>query len=303
MTGIHTPVLFIIFNRPDTTARVFAEIKKAKPSVLFIAADGPRKDKPGEAERIKQTREIVANIDWKCTVKTRFLDENLGCRNAVSSAINWFFDEVEMGIILEDDCLPSESFFYYCQEVLEKYKDDDRVFHVNGSNYQMGWKRDPDYPYYFSRYNSIWGWASWRRAWKHYDIDIETWPEVKEKKYFLDFSFNKMDAVAKHDIFEMMYRKKLDTWDYQWSYAILSNSGISIIPNTNLISNIGFGEQGTHTTKLIKRAALPTGQLNFPLNHPPFMIVDKESDLRQFNLHGKRGYIWRLKNWRRLLFS
>jgi hypothetical protein len=303
MNNSLAPILFIIFNRPDTTQRVFERIRAARPKQLYISADGPRANRPADAEKCKATRAIVEQIDWDCEVHYRFLEENLGCRRAVSSAITWFFEQVEMGMILEDDCLPDPSFFGFATECLEKYKDDDRVFHINGSNYQLGWVRDTDYSYHFSRLNSIWGWASWRRAWKHYDVNIPNWPEVKRKGYHFDFALNRVQALTLENAFDSVYEGRMDTWDFQWTFTILSNNGLSIIPNKNLISNIGFDGEATHTVTKNKRSNLPTQPLALPLQHPPFVIEDMESSKRLFNMFGRRGYVWRLKNWNRLFFK
>ena len=300
---LHTPVLFIIFNRPDTTFKVFERIREAKPAKLYIAADGPRSNRPDDKEKCEKVRGVADMVDWDCEVVKLYREENLGCKRAVSGAVTWFFEHEEYGMILEDDCLPNPSFFAFCQENLVKYKDDNRVFHINGSNYLMGWVRDKDYSYYFSRNNSIWGWASWARAWKYYDVNIPQWKEVKSKKYFHDFSQNMMEAVTRSDAFDSVYEQRMDTWDYQWSFTIAINSGLCIIPNCNLISNIGFNTEATHTVKIVKRANLPTVNMLMPVKHPPFMIADRKSERRLFELHGKRGYTWRLKKWKQLLFD
>lgn len=294
--NFQTPILFIIFNRPDTTQRVFDEIKKVKPSRLYVSADGPRAGRKDDEEKCKQTRAILEQVDWECEIVKNFSEVNKGCRNAVSSAITWYFSKVEEGIILEDDCLPHPHFFVYAEACLERYRNDMRVMHINGSNYQMGWKKNPEESYYFSRNNSIWGWASWRRAWAFYDVDMKLWPEVKKNQYHHVFALSKADAVNREQIFDLAYNKGIDTWDYQWSFAILANSGLSIVPNENLISNIGFGGEATHTTKMNKRANLPTHALTLPLTHPKFMIQDIESDTRLYKLYGKRGYTWQVKN-------
>ena len=156
---LETPVLFLVFNRPDTTAQVFEAIRQAKPPRLYVASDGAREDKEGELEKVKQVREIVSQVDWNCEVKTLFRDKNLGCKIAVSSAIDWFFEQEEMGIILEDDCLPHPTFFRFCQELLERYRDDERIGMISGNNFQFG-RKCTDYSYYFSMYSHIWGWAS-----------------------------------------------------------------------------------------------------------------------------------------------
>ncbi len=273
----NTPILFILFNRPDTTQRVFDAIKAIKPKKLYVTADGPRKGNKNDLENCPKTREII-KVDWDCEVIILYRDENLGCRNAVSNAITWFFNQEEKGIILEDDCLPDLSFFPYCAELLEKYENNEQIMLISGNNFQNG-KKHGDASYYFSRYNHIWGWASWRRVWQNYDVDMKSFPE-KKKDDFLKSIFPKSKA-RKYWLnrFERAYRGEINTWDYQWTYTIFSHNGISILPNVNLISNIGFGNQSTHTAKLNnKMANLPTTHLTFPLIHPNTIEINNEAD-------------------------
>ena len=239
MQNLTTPVLFLIFNRPEPTALVFEEIKKQQPQSLFVAADGPRKNKPGEKEACIQTRQLVLEaINWECDVKTFFQDENLGCGKAVSSAIDWFFENVEEGIILEDDCLPHDSFFTFCSALLKYYRNDEDVMHINGSNYQQGYKRG-DGSYYFSRFAHIWGWASWRRAWEKYDFSLQSYKGCPKNGLNLSL-IRAIDSAA---------NKKIDTWDTQWFFSVWCNEGLVITPNTNLITNLGMGKTATHTKR------------------------------------------------------
>jgi len=231
-----TPVLFLIFNRPDTTQKVFGAIKKAKPKQLFVAADGPREDKEGEKEKCKQARKVMEQIDWDCKVKTLFRDKNLGCKIAVSSAIDWFFENVEEGIILEDDCLPSQSFFWFCEILLEKYKDDMRVWHIGGCNFQDGIKRG-ETDYYFSAINHIWGWASWASRWRYYNVELN---QIKDDNFLRKYWKGKFLNYWEN-ILNRMKNKEIDTWDYQWLFTMWYNDGLAILPNKNMISNIGFG--------------------------------------------------------------
>lgn len=272
---LNTAVLFMVFNRLDATKQVFEAIRQAKPPRLYIAADGVRETKEGEAEKVKAVREyILSSIDWPCDVKTLFREKNLGCKYAVSSAITWFFENEEMGIILEDDCLPSQSFFWYCEELLEKYKDDKRIWMISGDNFQDGVTRG-DGSYYFSVYNHIWGWASWANRWKHYDVELNNIPDdsfltaiIDKKKSFDYWSI----------IFKRMKNKEIDTWDYQWCFTIWNNKGISIIPNINMITNVGFGDGATHTGD--PESALANRE-RFELcyiKHPDVIEVDKIAD-------------------------
>lgn len=277
------PILFIVFNRPSTTRIVFEQIRKMKPKELFISADGPRKNKIGEKEKCEEVRKIFEGIDWPCKVHKLFRKENFGCKMAESSAITWFFDNVKEGIILEDDDLPNKSFFLFCKEMLEKYRDDERIMNISGSNFQRGWKRDKDYSYYFSKQPHIWGFATWKRAWDKYDLNTKLYPEIKSKGYFSDIFESVSEKKVLERNLDSTFYNKFNTWDYQWVFAVVINNGLSIIPNENLIRNIGAGSSAVHTTSTFdKEFSLPTKELKFPLNHPPFVILDKKSDNRYF---------------------
>ena len=241
---LKTAVLFLIFKRLDTTKQVFEAIRKAKPPRLYIAADGPRENVEGEAEKVKAVRDyVMSNIDWECEVKTLFREKNLGCGRAVSSAITWFFENEEMGIILEDDTLPSQSFFWFCEELLERYKNDFRVGMISGCNFQEGIKRG-DADYYFSIYNHIWGWASWASRWKNYDFFLRN---IDDASFIDELFTDKKARKYWKNIFYKMKKLEIDTWDYQWTFTLWRNKQLTIIPNVNLISNIGFGQDATHT--------------------------------------------------------
>lgn len=241
-----------------------------------MAADGPKLDVPGEAEKVRQVREIVLNgVDWDCEVKTLFRDENLGCKYGVSGGIDWFFENEEEGIILEDDTLPSQSFFWFCQELLERYRDDKRIMSVSGDNFQNGITRGAC-SYYFSRYNHIWGWASWRRAWEYYSVDMKLWPDVAKNTGIEQLFEKKTDNIYWYNIFKNVYEGKIDTWDYQWTFVCWLQSGLTILPNVNLVQNIGFGMDATHTTT--SREASKAYQLTYPLIHPEYMVRDVQAD-------------------------
>ncbi|KKP40288.1 MAG: hypothetical protein UR30_C0005G0069 [Candidatus Peregrinibacteria bacterium GW2011_GWC2_33_13] len=270
---LNTPVLFLIFNRPDTTEKVFEEIRKQKPKYLYVAADGPRADKDGEDEKCKQTREIINKIDWNCELKTLLREENLGCKMAVSSAISWFFENVEEGIILEDDCLPSRSFFNYCEILLEKYRHDTRIMHISAENpldESFG-----DGSYYFSQIPHIWGWASWRRAWQKYDVDFGDFDYFIKNNLIQNVFPEKYSQKYWNKIFSRVKEGKINTWDYQWTYALFVNNGLSINPNKNMVSNIGFGVEGaTHTAVSEKCANRKTFELA-EIVHPKLVLPNK----------------------------
>jgi hypothetical protein len=236
----------MVFNRLDTTKQVFEMIRKVTPQKLYIASDGHRINRENEKEKVETIRDyILKSIDWDCEVKTLFREKNLGCGKAVSGAISWFFENEEMGIILEDDCLPSLSFFFYCKELLEYYKYDTRIYHIAGYN-PLTYTMIP-YSYYFARIQHCWGWASWRRAWNHYSFDIKDLNRFIEKKIKKIFK-GSADRNFWINIFKSIEEHKIDTWDYQWVYSILNNNGICINPAKNLITNIGFGADAAHTT-------------------------------------------------------
>ncbi len=270
------PILFLIFNRPDITKRVFEQIKKAKPERLYIAADGPRSFKDNEATLCKKTREVVSQVDWECDVKTLFRDENLGCKDAVSSAITWFFNNEPEGIILEDDCLPSDSFFYFCTTLLEKYRDDERIAHIAGSNFQDG-KKIGNASYYFSDLYNIWGWASWRRVWKDYDVKLTLLDEFADSDYVKNAQIYSHYKSHWLESFQGTKSGKINTWDYQYMFANVINHRIAIVPNVNLISNIGFGEGATHTTEVNDFANIPVSEFT-EITHPKYILPDLAAD-------------------------
>lgn len=300
MAGVDVPVLVIAFNRRDALGRLFDVLGKVQPSRIYFAVDGPRKGKDGEKEKVESVRAAVSWIDWPCEVRTFFQEENLGCKKGVFTAIDWLFSQEEEGIVLEDDCIPHPDFFPYCAQLLDKYRDDERVMTICGERTPLrGLKVPGNYSYAFSRYPLIWGWASWRRAWKSMDIDLRSWPEVvstglmrsafREEDHYYWFwgQFERVHAGISRD-----------NWDIQWVYNCLFNGGLSIIPEVNLVSNVGFGADSTHTAGTDDpRSAAPTADLKFPLRHPPFVASSPLVDdliIRQGIGVGKRP------RWRRL---
>ena len=285
-----TPILFIVFNRPGNTKIVFDEIKKIKPSKLYIAADGPRENNSNDKINCLEVRNIVERqIDWDCEVKKLFRDENLGCKNGVSSAITWFFENEEYGIILEDDCLPDISFFRFCKELLEYYLNDNRIMMISGDNFQTNNKLDKD-SYCFVRYSYIWGWATWRRAWKYYDVNISKFPEFKRQAERNNVFLSNDEKEYWLNIFQSVYEGKIDTWDYQWCFTLFSQNGLSIIPNVNLVSNIGFAQAGTHTLSANNPMAnLKTFGIG-EIVHPGLFTVNYDSDDFTFKQILKANY-------------
>lgn len=265
---LETPILFLTFNRLDTTKRVLGAIKEARPKKLYIASDGPRANVLGEDLKVKEVRDFIeSNIDWECEVKTLFRDKNLGCKLAVSSAIDWFFENEEQGIILEDDCLPNQSFFQFCEELLEKYKDNEEIAVISGNNFNHDKIGNGDY--YLSRIPHIWGWATWRRAWGGYDVTMAKFPGFKKNSAITKIWSNRKVQNYWIGILSEAYQGKIDTWDYQLTFSLFLNNSFCICPNVNLVSNIGFGKEFTNTIIDDKRVAnLKLGKINFPLVYP-----------------------------------
>lgn len=295
---VKTPVILLIFNRPEPTKRVFAEIARVKPIMLLIVADGPRPDRPDDVHKCEAARKIVERIDWPCEVLTNYSDANLGAKRAVASGLTWAFEKVEEAIILEDDCLPHPTFFRYCEELLSRYHDDERIWVISGANHHPGTRRkNYNYSYYFSRYNHVWGWASWRRAWRYFDVDMKLWPEVSSRGWLFDILGDSTAADYWTEIFDCVCRGEIDAWDYQWTFACWIHNGLSILPRVNLISNIGFGDGATHTRDSQSPFAnLPVEAMEFPLLHPPFVIRNTQADniTQKRNFEGRQSFFEKL---------
>jgi hypothetical protein len=272
----NTPIAYIIFNRPRHTQQTFAAIRAQRPATLLIVADGPRPGHPTDAQNCAETQAIVEQIDWPCKVLRNYSDVNLGCKRRVSSGLDWVFEQVETAIILEDDCIPHEDFFPYCDALLERYATDERVWVVTGNNFQRGKKRG-DAAYYFSKFNHCWGWATWRRAWQHYRVDMPFWPEWQATT---DWQKKLPDPVERKIWSNLLDRVKggeIDTWDYQWTACVWYYGGLTATPNVNLVTNIGFGPDATHTVSAGDQEGLPIYPLG-PLTHPKVVQQDRAAD-------------------------
>jgi hypothetical protein len=288
-------VLFLIFNRPDTTARVFEQIKAARPPRLYIAADGPRVNHPAEALLCNETRAVVSNIDWDCQVKTLFRAENLGCKNAMSSAIDWFFEQEVEGIILEDDCLPSNSFFHYCDTLLEKYRFDTRIRHIAGSNLQRGTKWG-DASIYFTNQTHVWGWASWKRVWQDYDKDLKQYSEEDAPGKLSNIFTDPFVIEEWTKFFRQLKAGEIDTWDFQLAFLNFFNNGLSVNPNVNLITNIGFRDDATHTLASDSPYAnIPLEEL-WEISYPTYILPEKKADYAIFNYDFNLERKWKKHN-------
>lgn len=266
------PVLFLVFNRPEPTFRVFEAIRKARPEKLYVAADGPRSNRPGEAEYCTQARRVVERVDWPCQVRTLFREQNVGCRRAVSEAITWFFESEEEGIILEDDCLPAPDFFHFCSEALGVYRSEPQVMHVGGHVLLEAPDKED---LFFSHLVPIWGWATWRRAWNTFDTEMSRIDELEQlplNEWFGSQASNVRKAIRRiHD-------DKVDAWGARWALSVLVNDGLSVLPRSNLISNVGFGKDATHTKVDSHLANLPLGGLSEALARKPDLSADPSYD-------------------------
>ena len=289
-----TPILFLIFNRPDTTEKVFQRIREVQPVHLYISADGPRLNRPAEIQNCRQARRIIEKIDWDCDLHTHFSETNLGCRMGVSSGIDWFFSQVPEGIILEDDCLPEISFFHFCETLLAHYRENPRVMQIGGANYRE--HSDTRHgSYYFSRLTQIWGWATWKRAWALYDVDIKTYGTALNQHVPLNFFPNPSMRRFWKKKFDMAYRHQIDTWDIQWQFTMSLHDGLAALPRVNLVSNIGFNENATHTTDNFHTLANRKTSPLDTLIHPPTVAPDARMDtyvFRKFINPNKIKKLW-----------
>ena len=277
---LETPVVLIIFKRPDTTEKVFEAIRQAKPPKLLVIADGSRSDKSGEAEKCAATRKIIDRVDWDCEVLKNYSEINLGCAKRVSSGLDWVFEQVPEAIILEDDCVPHPTFFRFCEELLKRYRYDERIASISGQNVQLG-RNKTEYSYYFSRYPHIWGWATWRRSWQYYDFDMKLWPEIKAKNLLRNILQDPEAKKCWSEIFQSTYEydKRIDNWDSQWTFSCWVESKLSILANVNLISNTGFGLESTNTNnEKSPYSNLAVEAIEFPMKHPPYVIRDTQAD-------------------------
>jgi hypothetical protein len=279
------PIAFFIFNRPEITRIVFEKIRQQKPKILLLIADGPRTTIKSDAKNCKITQKIVSEIDWDCEVYRNYSDVNLGCKLRVSSGLDWVFEQVGTAIILEDDCLATPDFFKFCNELLDRYQDDERIFSIAGSSFHSQ-NTIMMNSYYYSRYPQIWGWATWRRAWKYYDVTMSLW---QSERPAIDLKSMEQDWQILNywsHLFNKAAHNQIDTWDYQWIFASFMQNALHIIPTKNLISNIGFGQDATHTKQETHLSHLITHPMDFPLQHPPIMMRNYEADrLTELNVY------------------
>lgn len=287
---LDTPVVLLIFNRPNTTRKVFEAVREARPKQMFVIADGARVNRPDDVEKCKAARAVVEQIDWPCELFTDFSDGNLGCGWRPATGITSVFDKVERAIILEDDCLPHPDFFRFCEALLEKYRDDERVMHIGGSNFLFGRARIEE-SYYFSRYPLCWGWATWRRAWRHFDFEMRKWPLLRQTEWLDQYLDDRRASWYWTRLFDYVHAEgKPHIWDYQWVLSCWLRNGLCITPNANLISNIGYGKEATHTRRRSRFAEVPREAIGFPLHHPKTVERNIAADeIRQRDICSSRA--------------
>ena len=271
-----TAVAFIVFNRPEVTRRVLARIRDARPPTLFVIADGPRAGKPGEVERCAEVRAIIDELtDWPCEVRRNYSEVNLGCGRRVSSGLDWVFEHVEEAIILEDDCLPDTSFFPFCEELLARYRYDERVAQIAGCSFLPA-NESSGGSYFFSRYPHCWGWATWRRAWANYDDAMTVW-RTKAESSWVNGPERERERYAWKRAFDGVVRGTVDSWAYRWTAALWGRGGLSANSRVNLISNLGFSDEATHT-RTGRWGGLPTCSAILPPCGPVEVARDERLD-------------------------
>lgn len=281
---VRSPVAMVVFNRPDTTRRVLERVRAARPDRLFVIADAPREHVPSDEERCKAVRRIIDEIDWCKDLRRIYADRNMGCRNRLASGISEVFDLAPEAIFLEDDCLPHPSFFRFCDELLDRHRENERVMSISGANFQYGWP--VAHSYYGSRFAHVWGWASWRRAWRRYDVELTEWPRLRDDPSLLD-----LDAPGYREywtrIFDLLHGGGIDTWDFQWTFAHMRHRGIAITPALNLVENIGFAAGATHTARVPQWFRQSGRAMDFPLVHPDALELDDVADARTFRCNNR----------------
>ena len=280
---VASPIAYFVFNRPQHTRTTFAQIREQQPRQLFVIADGPRPDYSSDQMACAEVRDVVSEVDWQCEVRRNYAHTNLGLKLRFGTGLDWVFGEVERAIVLEDDCLAHPDFFAFCDALLERYADDPRVAVVTGDNFQRG-RRSGEASYYFSKYNHVWGWATWRRAWENYDADITFWREWRASDDWRRIVPDRVERRYWRRIFDRVARGKASTWDYPWTASTWHNGGLTATPNANLVTNIGIGPAATHTYRAVAVEGEPIAPLG-PMTHPPSVKQDLAADRFVFDHH------------------
>jgi hypothetical protein len=269
------PVVFLVFNRPELTARVFQRIREVRPARLFVVADGPRPDRPGEKEKCRCVRELIEQgVDWPCELVRDYSEVNLGCARRIASGITRVFEQVEEAVILEDDCVPELSFFPFCAELLDRYRDDPRIGQIAGCTFRSS-RPAGEASYYFSQYPHCWGWATWRRAWACYDHEMNWWRSGEGMRYLAGRIQDSGELAYWRTVLAATASGKIDTWDYRWTASLWARDSMSVLAGVNLVANIGAGVDATHMKDGV---ALPTHAMAFPLVHPAEIRRDEDGD-------------------------
>lgn len=288
---MNSAVLFLTYRRFNTAEKVFSSIRQAQPPRLYFASNAPNPINLNEEGEVSKVRNLIELVDWPCELYTLFRDEHLSVKQSIPSAIDWFFEHEEMGIILEDDCLPDQSFYLYCDELLEKYKAEKNIMMISGNNFQ----RDTAYKdsYYFSKYTHIWGWATWRSRWIEYDVHMTDYPSLKKNHFLENYPYNgKLANAYWNGIFDNTYANNIKTWDYQWLFLCWRKKKISIVPSVNLVHNIGFGVESENTMLELGVSVLPSSFMRFPMKHPKGIHINEKSDLFVEKYHYKITVVW-----------
>ena len=293
------PILMLVFNRPRHTGRVLDVLRKIKPPVLYVAADGPRERHSEDAVKTAQVRNLFEQLDWECEVHTLYRDHNLGCRAAVKGAIDWFFEHEPEGIILEDDCVPDPSFFEYCRRLLERYRTDQHVMHIGGCNLLAPTNEhlieiSKSVDYFFTRQCMVYGWATWRRAWQHMDVDMSRLPDFIAQDRMKPYSSDPAARAYMLRKWQETHDKRNDSWAYAWAFTVFERGAYGILPTTNLVENIGHGEDATTTKGPEQRLARAKAQrMSFPMSHPAgkYINTDMAKDLF-YAIHKPKPTLW-----------
>jgi hypothetical protein len=295
------PVAVFIFNRPGSVSKVLEAVKKANPPLLFVIADGPRANHPEDKHLVSQARAVVEQIEWPCEVLRAYSDVNLGCDRRIATGLDWVFGIADRAIVLEDDCLPDPTFFPYCEELLERYENDERVQMISGSNVTG---ISGSYSYHFSNCYHIWGWAGWARAWRHYDESMLEWPSLRDAGWLRSHLHSRRGAEMAQVFFDGAYAGRLPQWDFYWAFTGWRRNALSIIPRVNLVQNSGYGAGATHQVDGNHPfAGIPARAISFPLRHPPQVKVLRKADRAVWNTLYSRLPAVRRRSVRRRLVS
>lgn len=293
---MQTPVLLLAFNRPEATRAVLRRLTDAGVRRLYVHCDAARPTRPGEVEKVSEVRALIDALPADIDVRRLYREQNIGLRDGIFGALNWVFDQEETAIILEDDCVPDLSFFPYCTELLTRYADSEQVMHIAGSNLAEQHTGHQLSSYLFSRFALVWGWATWRRAWAKMDIDMTDLADFERNGQITALIDNTMAQTYMMSKFNATKRRENNSWAYAWSYSVLKNKGVCIVPKVNLIHNVGIGTaEATHTTKVNPITQRQAQSLHFPLQHPAH--IQPEPAIEQQIFYVSQKPKWLLLRW------